>query len=198
MSHTDKAKDRILQIHLAEYQAVSSRATTLLTVNSGILAVVIGIVGLGVSLWYGKDYRPNNIIFWSLLFITQMLEFIWLTILYEILSNAYYIESVIKPKLAELVGAKDYLLYEAFIQRLPGKRFEIILEMGVAFIVPFLLAKSSSILGSDFKESDYIGLMANLVILLGIVIYACLTFYLLLRFFKLVNESGGFLRAKKV
>ena len=121
-----------LQLHISEYQALTYRGTSWLALESGIWALMGVIVSLIPTVW-AKDI-PHDIVEWGAFALIQILLFVWANMMYEHYSSIHYLETELRPLVADLVGPTvAFWQYETYIDNKRPKSQPFWYEAAPAF-----------------------------------------------------------------
>lgn len=99
-----------LQVHLAEYEALTMRCTYWLAFLVPIWAAMIGFLTLVAIAW--KSIYPV-VLLWGTPLGAQGIVLMWFQTIEEQYRAIAYIQEDLKPKVAYLLGSSDFWRYEA-------------------------------------------------------------------------------------
>src|ERR1017187_5968661 len=109
---TPESQNLVLQLHLAEYLALTNRGTNWLALESGMWALMMIFVSLVPSLW-GK--LPRDMVIWGSFGALQAMLFVWSNMLFEQYSSICYIEQKLRPLVRSVIGAAEFWQYEEYV-----------------------------------------------------------------------------------
>jgi len=100
-----------LDVHLAEYSALTNRCTYWLAFQVPIWTALIAFLGLIPLLWpYWDHFRLASLVGIG----SQLLVLIWFQTIEEQYRAISYIQCQLRPKVDPLIGTPDFWKYEAF------------------------------------------------------------------------------------
>jgi hypothetical protein len=102
-----------LQVHLAEYNALTMRNTYWITLQYACWPILLLFWSCAVPLW---DKVPQTLFVWICGGVTQAVVASWCEAGHEIYSNATYIEHKLRPKIQLLLGVDQFWGYEPFLK----------------------------------------------------------------------------------
>lgn len=167
-----KETEMEVQLHIAEYNALTTRCTYFTNIQNVLLtAVVIWVTaGLLVS-WH---YEPAYVFRWGILFGMQVLGIISAELFNEENKIIRYLESELKPLLADLIGNKAFWNYQFFIKKQRSDKYEVWEFTGVLIAVAVSALIAITRVSEGWGIGDFVGLGANVVLT---VIYGVMTWY---------------------
>jgi len=118
----DVARAR-LDVHLAEYEALTMRVTYWITLQYATYAIAAGYLGFVVQAW---RVVPSVTLAWASMFVLQLLAWAFLHTTYEIFTNVDYVEKHLKVKIKPLVesgAAYSFWEYEPLLAVRRSKGF---------------------------------------------------------------------------
>jgi hypothetical protein len=104
----------MLQLHMAEYNALTSRNTYLMTLQYQLLAALLVFLPL-VYLLLKRNIRTNKIAVWGGLIGILGLGIFWAQDLYELFNNVKYIEKYLRPIVDQVAPQKEFWCYEPYL-----------------------------------------------------------------------------------
>jgi len=123
---SDTQKNRLLQIHLAEFEALSNRLTYWLTLQYVPYTIAAAIVAFFVQSWDVQHYpHISSNRAWASLLMLQLLLWAVLQSTHEVLTYVVYFKECLKPQMQQLLGhdGPSYLHFERFVAKLRQKWF---------------------------------------------------------------------------
>jgi hypothetical protein len=157
------ASENFLQIHLAEYQALTSRCSYWVTMQVALLPLFLIVIGIVAQMWGISQNR--RLLLWCAMIIMQLLVITYLHIALEIYRAVCYIECELQPLVRAMMPSRTHFWrYEAFLakRRRGGPIWE---EYILSLCSIAAIALIASLLGPR-SASDYTSLSANLVLLM--------------------------------
>ena len=130
---------RCLDVHLAEYNALTMRNTYWITLQYAVYAIAGAYVGFAVQ---ARNTVPFDTLMWGSAMVLLLLGWGILQIQYEIFNNVEYMGTRLKPKIMKLVGGQTCWDYEPFLaqRRATGfVRFEWKYGLLVIFVFALIL-----------------------------------------------------------
>src|SRR5689334_10829650 len=116
MDHLDpKARDSLIQLHIAEYNALTSRITNWLTLLNGVWVLMATVVVIIPYIWSLLPEEGHNSVLYLALAAVQIMLCVWAHMMFDQYSTIRYIEVQLRPKVALLVGHEQFWLYEAYM-----------------------------------------------------------------------------------
>src|ERR1017187_2268802 len=135
----DGLAKRCLDVHLAEYNALTMRNTYWITLQYAGYAIAGAYVGFAVQ---ARNTVPFDTLWWGSAMGPFLLGWGILQIQYEIFNNVEYMETRLKPKIMKLVGGQACWDYEPFLAQRRAQgfvRFEWKYGLLVVFIFVLIL-----------------------------------------------------------
>lgn len=160
-----------IQLHLAEYNALTTRCTYFTNIQNVLLtAVVIWVTGGLLVSW---NHEPVFIFRWGILFGMQIIGIISAQLFYEENKIIRYLESELKPAIKRLIRSDRFWKYQLFIAKQRSDKF-VIWEYSGVIIGAAVVAVIAITRLSKWVLGDFIGLLCNIALL---VIYMVMTSY---------------------
>lgn len=165
----------IINLHVAEYQALTTRNTYLVTLQFSLWPVLLLFLTLVSQVWNSIPKEPNTptpdqahrVLVWSTAAALQLIGAAWVQLAWEQLSNLIYIEEHVRSDISHsLVGSK-FWQYEVFLAKQRGSAFvgDYWLTVGTIVLIPLLI-----VFAMPFMWIDYIGLGASMFLCAFLVI----------------------------
>jgi hypothetical protein len=158
---TPRVTDPLLQLHIAEYTALTTRNNNWVTIQVGIWSLIILYVTAAVGAWaYFSQLRLNYGIYivWGSSVAIQLTVAVLYFTIGEIYINVYYIEHKLRPLLSELVDRKPFWGYEAFLARDSNRS---VMDWAATAAVLGALLVAALIRHAFTTEREFVGLLAN-------------------------------------
>lgn len=109
--------DNIVDLHLYEYQALTTRITYLITMLYALWPVTLTAIGLATLQW-----GPNRqgLVEWTILLLSEILAVAFYFTSCEIYTHVLYLETELKPKLAEITSYSAFWGWESWLAKFKG------------------------------------------------------------------------------
>ncbi|MHB1021391.1 MAG: hypothetical protein ACYC46_14580 [Acidobacteriaceae bacterium] len=177
MSKAEQANSELLlQVYLAEYQALTTRTTNYIVMSTVIWPLIVSFIGFLATAWYHLTQVQSEkfgflIVFWGGTLAVQLALMLWTFLVCEQYKTTFYIEKRLWPLVRDLVNTPNFWLYEQEHRaQTPLKKwFELQTELWVFIIilaVTFLRIQTFHYFGFY----DWIGLAVNIVIF-GVLLF---------------------------
>ena len=101
-----------VDLHIAEYNALTTRCTNFANINNILLTALVAWVLVIVTIW---DNKFEHLLTWSLILGSQIIAYINAIFLYENYNIVRYIENHLKPKIGQLLGIDSFWCYEEYL-----------------------------------------------------------------------------------
>lgn len=160
-----KRDDLALQVHLAEYAALTMRNTYWITLQFAAWPILLLYWAFAASMW---DTVDRTVLLWVTGLITQQVVLNWCQAGYEIYNNAKYIEHELRPLVRSLVQVDGFWGYEPFLksQRTTGPMwFECWPALGSAAALALLVYYTR-----PWSIGDWLGAGLNFCFLAAVVV----------------------------
>lgn len=102
----------IVQLHIAEYQALTNRNTYLVTLHYALGPIVVGAFILLSETW---PHMPHGLVIWAAALVYQGVMIVFLGILYDLFNNIRYMETELGPKVRTLLQHWEVWRYERYM-----------------------------------------------------------------------------------
>jgi hypothetical protein len=168
----------LLDVHLNEYQALTTRATYYVVMSTAIWPLIFLYLGLLATAWQHLPEAESTkfgfpLMVWGGGLGVQLALVIWTFLVCEQYKMTLYVEVVLRPLVQGLVGTPGFWKYEQKLRgRTPLLRWlELQTElwvfalMSAAVLLRILLFHGMALL-------DWIGLALNMVVLVALVLMA--------------------------
>jgi hypothetical protein len=103
----------LIQLHIAEYQALTMRNTYWITMQYFLWPILIGLIGLVTQLH--NPFDPALRI-WGIAIVIEVVVVAYYAATLEQYSNVRYIETELKPSISVLVGPESFWGYEPYLK----------------------------------------------------------------------------------
>ncbi len=104
------ANHTLLQLHLAEYQALTTRASYWIVLQYGLMGVVPVYLALGFQAWQSAPVK--EVVIWATLAFLQFTGLLWALTMLEQFAIVKYIECYLRPLIRESLAADRFWGYE--------------------------------------------------------------------------------------
>jgi hypothetical protein len=153
----------LLGLHIAEYQTLTARNTTLVTLLYALWSLLFIAVALLAQL---HEVISERILVWCVLWLMTFAVFSYFGITVEAYNNVRYLECELRPRIASLLGSSQFWLYESYLAA--GRPVHI----GIWEQSPLLLGIAACLGGalwSEFQNPniDITGMTACVLTLIG-------------------------------
>lgn len=161
----------LLQLHIAEYNALTTRGTYRIYLQSmlwPLLAIALALVvqvAQGAQAGQGPKPFSPQMLAWGTAFVVQIIVFNFYAFLIELYRDILYVERELRPLVERIVGESPFWKYEWWLkgQRGGGAMWWEYATIGVS-AAALVLAGG---LRLPWSLGDYIGVTVNLVVILG-------------------------------
>ncbi|MGA9997667.1 MAG: hypothetical protein WBP93_19790 [Pyrinomonadaceae bacterium] len=162
MSHTNEAS--LVQLHIAEYQALTTRASYWIVLQFGLLPVVPIYLTLAAQVWESGAIVKEAVI-WGTVAGLQLLGLVWTQTLIEMYAAVSYIELYLRPLVKSIVdtdrvfwGYELYLIKNRPAPALWG-------DLGIPSLILIVLVTTFLIRLRVISRWDICGVIVNLILL---------------------------------
>jgi hypothetical protein len=153
LSDADRLK-ATLEVHLAEYQAVTTRTSYWITLQYVIYSIAAAYVGWAAGVW-GKLDKIAFV--WGTAIVLLLLAWAWFQAAWEVLNNAVYMEERLRIKVKRVLGESvSFWGYEPYLTTVRSSgyaRFEAKYALSGLFI--FTIAALLWLLVSGSHERQW-------------------------------------------
>ncbi len=174
----------LIQPHIAEYEALMTRATYFITIMAGIWPLVLIFLGVSIQFWKTQNVSLNvawnNLLqnhgqraamLWGTDAALQIVFLAWAQILSEQYNIVRYIEFDLRRLVRRVTRDPAFWQYEAFLTKQRGAKnsapptwMELAVSIGAGILIVILVFVLWPV--SRWKQWDWIGLIANLMLFL--------------------------------
>lgn len=160
----------LLLVHLAEYNALTTRVTYWLTLQFAVWPIMMGLGALLALLW-GK--LPNTVVLWGGALLAQMFGVMWYAVTIELYRAVRYIEQDLRPLVEAAIGNRSrFWNYERRNHEDRGEFLPFIWEWPVALGGLIIVGWISIRRPLPWGMGDYIAFASNALLSLGMVVAA--------------------------
>lgn len=156
----------LIQLHVAEYQALTNRCTYWISLQFAAVSVLLVYLGLVATVWNSLNHA---FLIWGSAVVGQIVAIVWLQLLSEQYRVIRYLETVLRPMVNPLINeASSFWGYEPHLAEDRGTHpvwWEYSMTVPMLFIIVILIW-----LRRPFSSGDYFGLLLN-IILFGFLVW---------------------------
>ncbi len=121
MSDQNELNKLLVQLHIAEYQALTNRNTNWSTIQLYIFSLIVAFITFMVLVW-NKETMLQTFVLWGGCIIVQLCLLQLYFVGHEIYRNVYYIEGELRRNVSALVRDLHVWRYEQFLVTRSGKK----------------------------------------------------------------------------
>jgi hypothetical protein len=110
--------DRVLQAHLYEYQALTTRCTYLITMQYAFWPIALALFALLGPLW---DKHSHPLLEWGALLLGEILSLGFYFTTCELYTHILYVEHQLKPKVVRIAGESSVFQWEPWLASRPER-----------------------------------------------------------------------------
>jgi len=114
--------DKLLQLHLAEYQVLSARSTNWITLQYGLAAFTVAALGVIIANW-GRLFS-SDVGTWVIAILYQFIMVAHLLVLSELFNNVRYMECELRPAVKQLVSQATDVAQTGKVEELRFWRYQ--------------------------------------------------------------------------
>lgn len=109
MSHTNEAS--LVQLHIAEYQAATTRASYWIVLQVGLLPIIPIYLAMAAQVW---QYGPvlKEVVVWATIAGVQIIGIVWAQTVVEQYNLVRYVECYLRPLIEAVVHTNEFWGYE--------------------------------------------------------------------------------------
>jgi hypothetical protein len=111
-SRTRRRASGALDVHLAEYEALTSRCTSWLTLMVPIWAVLATFLTVIAAFW--NSFPDHIALLWSLGVGSQLVILMWFQTIEEQYRAIFYVQRQLRPRVEKIVGISGFWTYESY------------------------------------------------------------------------------------
>ena len=156
-------ENSLLQLHLAEYQALTTRASYWIVLQVSLVPAVPVYLALAAQVWQA-GVIVKGVVVWATLAGLQLIGIVWSQLMLEEYAAVRYIEFYLRPLIKNVVGSDLFWGYEPYLvkHRLIRQGWGEA-SISVLGLIVFLITLAARI--PEFSRWDAAGAVINLVIL---------------------------------
>jgi len=114
-----------LQVHLAEYNALTTRGTTFITLGVAVCSIIPLYLAFVGAMWSYVTNKPHgmSVLVWGSLLVIQVVLLFAVQLQDEQYQIVFYIETILRRRVHKLVQSNNFWEYEGFLraQRTPQR-----------------------------------------------------------------------------
>ncbi len=162
-SLAEDERNALLQLCLAEYQALTTRCSYWIVLQIGLLPVVPVYLVLAVTVWQ-SGVIIREVVLWTTLAGLQLIALLWAQTMIEQFAIVKYIECYLRRILETVVDGDLFWGYEPYlVMHRPVK--SIYGGLSVPFLIVVVLAVTLICRLKEFSRWDFCGVVVNLMLL---------------------------------
>jgi hypothetical protein len=156
----DVSDNTLIQLHLAEYQALTTRASYWIVLQFSLLPAGPVYIVLAYQAWQSGSIKIKEIVVWSTLAVLQLMAMLWSNTILEQFAIVKYIECYLRPQIGKGLfwGYEPYLVKHRPIKSTWGNYS--IPTLGLIVLVIILITRFN-----EFSRWDVGGVTINLILL---------------------------------
>jgi hypothetical protein len=176
--------ESLIQLHIAEYNALTTRNTYWTTIQVAIWSVILLYITVAVMVWVytwqSKPYFEVYIVWGSGIVIQLALATLNFTV-QEIYRNVLYIECHLRSTINNIIGEKPFWKYESFLAKNSNKTPTWTDWVATASFLATLVV-TTSIRHVFWRKAELLGMFANLPFSVFLILQSLATVKLRKRF----------------
>jgi hypothetical protein len=173
----DESTKLLLDVHIAEYHALTTRATNYIVMGKAIWPLMLSFIGALIAIWehlspWQSDKYGFVILVWGGLLGIQLILILWTFLVYEQYRIVRYTEKELAPLVVKIIGTSDFWQYEKKIQawasinkKTPRSANN---RIGKAWK---LIGKTRKLIGDWFELQTEFWILAGLIVIILIRIW---------------------------
>lgn len=152
----------INQLHIAEYQALTTRASYWIILQASLLPVVPIYLALAVDVWR-SDVIIREVVVWVTLAGLQLIGILWANVLAEYYAAVKYIECYLRPLIEKVVNTNLFWGYEPYLTlHRPTKKYWG--EFSIPVLSLGVIVTTCYVRYHGYTWRDICGLASNLIL----------------------------------
>lgn len=162
----------ILQVHTAEYAALTTRATYYVVLGSAIWALIVPFLILVVQVWQAPLWQGvlgQMALAWGSALLVQVIMVNAANVLLEQYMIVLYVETDLRSRIRALVGDESVWGYEQFLSRRRGTG-PAFWELGIPILGVVPPAVVVLLRRAQWSSLDYVGLGGAVVLVIGLLL----------------------------
>jgi hypothetical protein len=164
MSETEKEITAIqIQLHIAEYNALTNRCTNVINMQTALLAVAVTWILIFVNLQNSIEYSFK--IWWVFLGIV-IIGWVKSMLSYELYLMIHYIESFLKKRIKAIIGDVNFWNYEFFLKHKRSKAHILTSEVADVLILSIMFVLLIYYRLPYWEKYDWLGFGVNFLFIL--------------------------------
>ena len=112
------AREHLLQVHLAEYSALTTRGTTFITLGVAVCSIIPLYLAFVGAIWSYATSKPHgmSVLVWGSLLVIQVVVLFAVQLQNEQYQIVFYIETILRRRVHKLVQSENFWEYEGFLR----------------------------------------------------------------------------------
>jgi hypothetical protein len=145
-----------LDLHIAEYNALTTRCTYFTNIQNVVLSVLVIWTTVMIGLWIKN---PTYLISWGTILGAQAFGIISAVLLYEEYNIIRYLESVLKPRIGTLIYNGQFWGYQSFLIKQRKESYKI-WEFSTVILTGFIITVVA-VTRIPWEWGDFLGFILN-------------------------------------
>lgn len=104
----------LIQLHIAEYQALTTRNTYWMTMQFALFPMLLLFMALVAQLWNSLDHA---VLLWGSALVAQLIVVVWYQAGWEQYNNVRYMERELRPSITNLLRENEFWKYELYLRQ---------------------------------------------------------------------------------
>jgi hypothetical protein len=152
-----QSSDHLLQLQIAEYNTLTTRNTYLLTMQYSLLPVLLLYVPMLLALrHWTENMIIREVLIWGGFAGALVLAHLWAEDLYQQFNNVRYLETELRPQIAQSAGLPHFWCYEPYLSAQRGTAIQwwewgVPVTAAIVFVIILLYKRAES--GQSASES---------------------------------------------
>jgi|WetSurMetagenome_2_1015567.scaffolds.fasta_scaffold487516_1 hypothetical protein len=160
--YNTKFSKKQIDLHIAEYNALTTRITYLINIQFILLTVGVTWILIAMNLF---SSIKNNVVLWIVLFGGQLIGYFASRMSVDIYTIARYIESSLKPDIKEIINHNKFWNWELYLNKGHYGLHRAINDLGVVLFFVIILFLFLFYRLQYWQKWDWFGFSLNLLLL---------------------------------
>jgi hypothetical protein len=153
----------LIQLHITEYQALTTRATYWMILQAGLMPVVPVYLVLALDVWKSGEIM-KEVVIWGAVAGLFLIGFVWSWTLVEIYTVVSYIERFLRPMVEKVVDTEMFWGYEPYLTK--GRPTPLIwVDLPIPLLATVAFALAAVARYADHSRWDIVGASFNIGLL---------------------------------
>lgn len=113
-THSRLQVETLVNLHIAEYQALTTRCTYWITLQYALWPILLGMLALLANV---RPFVGTQIVEWGAVVITQIVIVSFYAAMAETYNNVKYMEYELRPLVQNAVNTSQFWLYESWLAK---------------------------------------------------------------------------------